>query len=52
MLARRYGDGVLRVLRSDVGRMAIAGLIVVAVAATVVSGVVLWRRTRHAPRPA
>ncbi len=44
--ARRYGDGVLSVLRSRPFEWTVGGFIVLAVGGTIVSGVVLWRRTR------
>ena len=46
LLARRYGRGVLRVLESSTFQWIIIGFVVLALIGTVVSGVVLWRRTR------
>lgn len=46
LLARRYGQGILRILQSDTFQMVIVGFIVVALAGTVVSAVLLWRSTR------
>jgi membrane protein YqaA with SNARE-associated domain len=51
LLARRYGPGVLRFLESGVFQWVVIGFIVLAIAGTAVSAVVLWRRTRD-PRPA
>ena len=48
-LARIYGRSVLRVLQSDGFQAVILGFVVVAVAGTLVSAVLLWRNTRHAP---
>ena len=50
LLARQYGRRVLAVLQSDIFQMVIVGFAIVAVAGTIASGVVLWRKTR--PRPA
>ena len=44
-LARVYGRGILRVLQSDAFQMVIIGFVVVAVAGTIISGVLLWRST-------
>lgn len=44
-LARVYGRGVLRLLRSDQFQMMISGFVVVAVVGTLVSAVLLWRST-------
>lgn len=53
VLARRYGQGILRVLQSDSFQMVIVAFIVVAVAGTIVSGVLLWRSThRRQAQPA
>jgi membrane protein YqaA with SNARE-associated domain len=49
LLARRYGRGILRVLQSDSFEAAIIAFIVIAVAGTIVSAVLLWRST-HTPR--
>jgi len=46
LLARRYGRGILRVLQSDTFQNVIVAFIVIAVAGTVMSAVVLWRSTR------
>jgi len=50
LLARRYGKGILRVVQSDQFQAVIIGFIVIAVAGTVVSGIVLWRSTRRRPQ--
>lgn len=47
VLARRYGQGILRVLESDRVQMVVIGFIVLAVTGTVASAVVLWRNTRQ-----
>jgi membrane protein YqaA with SNARE-associated domain len=54
VLARTYGAGVLRALESERFRVVILGFAVIAVAGTVISGVMLWRNTKRlrAPRPA
>jgi len=53
VLARRYGQGILRVLQSDSFQMVIIAFIVVAVAGTIGSGVLLWRSThRRQAQPA
>jgi membrane protein YqaA with SNARE-associated domain len=49
-LARKYGNGVLRELRSDTVHTFVMVLVIVAVAGTVASAVVLWRRTRLGAR--
>jgi membrane protein YqaA with SNARE-associated domain len=46
-LARTYGTGVLKILHSRVVETAVILLIVAAVAGTVISGILLWRRTRQ-----
>lgn len=46
LLARRFGAGILRVFESDAFAWVIGTFIVLVLAGTVVSGVVLWRRTR------
>ncbi len=51
LLARAYGDGILRVLQSDTFQAVVIGFIVVAVVGTIGSGIVLWRST-HASRAA
>jgi membrane protein YqaA with SNARE-associated domain len=45
LLARTYGEGVLRLLESDAFRLVIGGFIVVAIAGTAASAVMLWRST-------
>lgn len=47
LLARRYGQGILRVLQSEPFQKVIIAFIVVAVVGTVASGVLLWRSTRR-----
>lgn len=47
LLARMYGRGVLRVLESDSFQRVIIGFVVVAIAGTAISGVLLWRSTRR-----
>jgi membrane protein YqaA with SNARE-associated domain len=47
-LARHYGEGVLRVLRSDTFRLVVIVFVALAVVGTIASGVILWRRTRRA----
>jgi membrane protein YqaA with SNARE-associated domain len=44
-LARIYGRGVLRMLQSDVFQAIITAFVILAVAGTIVSAVVLWRST-------
>ena len=51
-LARIYGRGIIRVMQSDTFRMVIIALVVVAVAGTIVSGVMLWRGTHRRRAPA
>jgi membrane protein YqaA with SNARE-associated domain len=46
-VARWYGTGVLKILHSTVVERVVIGLIVVAIAGTVISGILLWRRTRQ-----
>ena len=46
LLARQYGERVLAVLQSDAFQIVIGAFAVVAVAGTIASGVVLWRKTR------
>jgi membrane protein YqaA with SNARE-associated domain len=46
LLAHRYGRGILRVLQSETFQTVIVGFIVVAVAGTIVSAILLWRSTR------
>ncbi len=50
VLARRYGEGILAVFRSRPFEYVIAGLIVVGVVGTILSLVMLWRRTRRPRR--
>lgn len=45
LLARAYGQGILRVLQSEAFQMIVIGFIVVAVIGTIGSAVVLWRST-------
>jgi len=45
LLAHRYGRGILRVLQSETFQAVILGFIVIAVAGTVVSAILLWRST-------
>lgn len=47
-LARRYGDLVLGWLESDVAKAIVAALVGAALAATVVSAALLWRKMRKA----
>jgi membrane protein YqaA with SNARE-associated domain len=47
VLARVYGRGVLRVLQSDVFQIVVIGFVVIALAGTIVSAIVLWRSTHH-----
>lgn len=46
-LARIYGRGVLAVLLSDTFQMIVAGFVLVALAGTVVSAVLIWRSTHR-----
>ena len=46
LLARMYGRGVLRVIESDAFQFVVIGFAVVAIAGTIASGVVLWRKSR------
>src|SRR5437773_612061 len=46
-LARVYGRGVLRVIESEPFQMVVIGFIVLAVAGTLISGVLLWRNVRQ-----
>jgi membrane protein YqaA with SNARE-associated domain len=52
LLARRYGKGILRVVQSDQFQTVIIGFIVIAVAGTLVSAVMLWRSTKRRAQPA
>ena len=47
VLARVYGRGVLRFLQSDTFQMVILGFVVVAVAGTIISAILLWRSTHE-----
>jgi membrane protein YqaA with SNARE-associated domain len=49
ILARLYGRGVLAALQSDAFQLVLTAFVVVAVAGTIVSAVLLWRST-HRPR--
>jgi len=49
-LARVYGRGILRVVESEAFQIVVVGVIVVAVAGTIGSAVLIWRGTH--PRPA
>jgi membrane protein YqaA with SNARE-associated domain len=46
VLARIYGRGVLRFLKSDMFQSIVTGFVVVAVIGTIISAVMLWRSTR------
>jgi membrane protein YqaA with SNARE-associated domain len=50
VLARVYGRGVLRVLKSDLFQAVIIAFVVIALVGTIVSGVILWRSTRDKGR--
>jgi membrane protein YqaA with SNARE-associated domain len=52
LLARAYGSGILAILQSDVFRLVVGGLIVIAIAGTIVSAVLLWRSTHDTRRVA
>jgi membrane protein YqaA with SNARE-associated domain len=52
VLARIYGRGVLRFLKSDMFQAVIIGFVIVAVAGTIISGIMLWRSTRDKRRTA
>jgi membrane protein YqaA with SNARE-associated domain len=47
VLARMYGRGILRMLQSDAFQNVIIGFVVLAVAGTAISAVMLWRSTRR-----
>jgi membrane protein YqaA with SNARE-associated domain len=47
VLARIYGGSVLRVLESDAFQRIVVGFIVVAIAGTIFSAIMLWRSTRQ-----
>ena len=46
-LARKYGERVLTILRSDTVQAFVVLLVAVAIAGTVTSGIVLWHQTRR-----
>ena len=46
-LARVYGRGVLRLIESQPFQLVVAGFIIVAVAGTLVSAILLWRNVRQ-----
>jgi hypothetical protein len=46
-LARVYGRGVLRVIESEPFQMVVVGFIIIAVAGTLISGILLWRNVRQ-----
>jgi hypothetical protein len=46
-LARIYGRGVLRVIESQPFQMVVIGFIIIAVAGTLISAVLLWRNVRQ-----
>ena len=46
-LARIYGRGVLRVIESEQFQMVVEGFIIIAVAGTLISGILLWRNVRR-----
>ena len=46
-LARVYGRGVLRVIESQPFQMVVAGFIIIAVAGTLISAILLWRNVRQ-----
>ena len=46
-LARVYGRGVLRVIESQPFQMVVVGFIIIAVAGTLISGILLWRNARQ-----
>ena len=47
VLAHRFGSGILDTLQSDTFRMVIVAFVVLAIAGTIVSAVVLWRKTHR-----
>lgn len=51
-LARIYGAGIVRALESEVFQMVVGGFIVVAIAGTTASALLLWRSSHRQPRPA
>lgn len=46
-LARVYGRGILRILQSDAFQTVVVGFVIVAVAGTIISAVLLWRSTHE-----
>lgn len=46
VLARLYGRGILRVLESDLFQFVVTAFAIVAIAGTVASAVILWKKTR------
>src|SRR5688572_29832834 len=48
LLALTYGRGILRILQSESFQMVVVAFIVIAVAGTVASGIMLWRSTHDA----
>lgn len=50
LLAQRYGRGIIRVFQSDSFQAVVLAFVVIALAGTVVSAIVLWRSTRGRPR--
>ena len=46
-LAAVYGRGILRILQSDAFRAVVIGFVVIAIAGTIVSAVLLWRQTHR-----
>jgi membrane protein YqaA with SNARE-associated domain len=46
-LARVYGRGVLRVIESELFQMVAGGFIIIAVAGTLISAILLWRNVRR-----
>ena len=50
LLAVTYGRGILRVLQSDAFQMAITGFVVIAVAGTLATALLLWRSSRQPRR--
>src|SRR5580765_5214818 len=46
-LARVYGRGVLRLIESQPFQMVVVGFIIIAVAGTLISGILLWRNVRQ-----
>ena len=48
-LAHIYGDGILRVLRSDTFQMVVVGFVAVAVVGTILSALLFWRNAHARP---